>query len=311
MDFAFITREFIRYPKMEHFRDYCNMHDYMGPSTFYVSEKIDGCNIGLSVNKDGHVCAFSRNGENADCGLFKFKQDSYILKPLITQLSKYLKLYELERVYLFGEYFGSNVCNRINYGVNADFRFYDGVLIPYIGDSLLYSYALDGTRLTPVKFSSMFDELGAYLKDRFCVQFTKYVCNKHELLDKLVLPVHSEYCGDNAEGYVITLDGGYYANSTFKLKDPSFSDRRIPKFEHSESKSLNAQFTILINRNRALDLLSKTTERQLDKLARMLVDDAKLDFLKSNPQILDFDENEQKKIFNARSTPFIILKSVI
>lgn len=306
MDFDFKQEEFIYYPKIYHFLDYCKMPYQTGPSRFYVSEKIDGCNIGLSINRDSHVCAFSRNGEDANCGLFRFKYDSSMIEPLITQVVKYINSHDLERVYLFGEYFGSNVCNRIKYGVSADFRFYDGLAIPCTGR------LVNNIRLAPVQLDAMFNELGAYLKDRFLVRFTEYRCDKNELYSQLVLPVHSEYCNDNAEGYVITLldSHGYYA-SNFKLKDPNFSDRKSPKFKYSESKNLNTQFIDLINKNRALDLLSKTTERQIDKLARMLIDDAKSDFVNLNPQILDFDEKEQKRIFNARSAPFLILKSVI
>lgn len=304
MNFDFNKEEFVRFPKIEHFIDYCKEPDYAGITRFYVSEKIDGCNIGLSINDDGKVSAFSRSGERADCGLFKFGTDSYIIEPLISQCVRFLNRHNYPRIYLWGEYFGTNVCNRINYKVKADFRFYDGLIID--------NSKSENIRLTPIQLDVIFNELGAYLKDRFLVRFTEYECTKTELYNQLVLPIHSEYCDDNAEGYVITaLKDGYFS-ANWKLKDPKFSDRKSPKFEHSESKGLNAQFIDFITRNRAIDVLNKTTERQrIDVLVRMLLDDAKADFIKSNPQILTFDEKEQKKIFNARSVPFLILKSVL
>ena len=309
--------KFVRFPKMEHFSDNFGIpseNEYHLGSQFYVSEKIDGANLGLYIPIKGAVSCFSRSGENAAGGLFKFITDKDNLTSLVEALRKKLQDWGADGIYLWGEYFGQNVCRRIGYkGALGQFRFFDGFI----------ERENENHRLSPDRIVDLiqvlehdFPELN--VKDFFVRYWIAKSIVMRDLLEEMPLPIKSEWGeNSNAEGYVIsevTADG---LVARWKYKDPAFSDRKvakkIPAPSDPELVKLHDAFETYFNENRVRDLLSKTTEREkIDVLIRALMSDAREDFVKDNEQaMLGLTEKEKKYIFNVGRLPFETLKIVL
>lgn len=309
--------KFVRFPKMEHFSDNFGIpseNKYHLGSQFYVSEKIDGANLGLYIPIKGAVSCFSRSGENAAGGLFKFIADKDSLTSLVEALRKKLQDWGADGIYLWGEYFGQNVCRRIGYkGALGQFRFFDGFI----------ERENENHRLSPDRIVDLiqvlehdFPELN--VKDFFVRYWIAKSIVMRDLLEEMPLPIKSEWGeNSNAEGYVIsevTADG---LVARWKYKDPAFSDRKvakkIPAPSDPELVKLHDAFETYFNENRVRDLLSKTTEREkIDVLIRALMSDAREDFVEDNEQaMLGLTEKEKKYIFNVGRLPFETLKIVL
>lgn len=309
--------KFVRFPKMEHFSDNFGVpseNEYHLGSRFYVSEKIDGANLGLYIPIEGAVSCFSRSGEDATGGLFKFVTDKDNLTPLVEALRQKLQDWSSDGIYLWGEYFGQNVCRRIGYkGALGQFRFFDG-FIEREGET----HRLSPDRITDLiqVLEHDFPELNA--KDFFVRYWITKSITMRDLLEELPLPIASEW-GDesHAEGYVISEVTNDGLVARWKYKDPAFSDKKIakkvPAPSDPELVKLHDAFTLYFNENRVRDLLSKTTEREkIDVLVRALMADAREDFLKDNTQaMLGLTEKEKKYIFNTGKLPFITLTDVL
>lgn len=316
METAFLKEQYIRFPKMDHFSDCFGVPTESFKhlnSVFYVSEKIDGANLGLFIPWIGSVSCFSRSGENACGGLFKFIADKEELNGLISALQDYMRKNEVAGIYLWGEYFGQNVCRRIGYkGPLGQFKFYDGIFYKSIVSETT------GRRLTPPRLTLLADQLPSEFKN-FFVKFREFHLSSFlDLKDALPLPAKSEYSNDNMEGYVISeVDEDYEFKGRWKYKDPAFSDtaakKKIAPVCDPTVLTLQAIYRGYVNMNRAIDLLSKTTERtKLDQLVKALIQDAKEDFLKDHEkELIGLTEKEKKWVFNAGSTPFLMIKEAI
>jgi hypothetical protein len=300
---------FRHFGKMQHLDEAIVENDSREfPTDFWVSEKIDGCNVGIYINQSGISC-FSRNGNNAS-GLFDFEEDAKVLLPLIQAIQEKIPSDGCDYVYLWGEYYGSRINRRINYGVQSGFRFYDGFV----------SYGGVEVRLNP-KVLESFKEVWLKNKfDDFFVKYTKYtVKSLSELMSLLPLPSKSEYSEDEREGYVITeiTNKGYVLH--YKYKAPNFRDKPPKlKFEDlSETKkvimSLNETFKAYLNTARVTDVFSKNTNlcnENIPELCRQLVEDAKEDFVKDySEELAKLDDGERKKVYNVGGMPFRLVKT--
>ncbi len=320
LETCFDQDKYVRFPKMDHFEDVFGIPTegiaHYG-STFFVSEKIDGANLGIYIPQEGPVSCFSRSGENATGGLFKFVADKDILDPLIKALRLMLRFKGYQAMYLWGEYFGQNVCRRIGYkGELGQFQFYDGWI------------EIDETRnidLHPRNLIAMIEALEAMfpnegLRDWFVKYDTHRDVSFLQLKEALPIPVKSGYSEkDNAEGYVITEidDAMNIRLNRWKYKDPAFADRSIKRKEPAPSDpaliQLHDLYLTYVNENRVRDLLSKTTERtKLDVLIRSLINDIREDFMKDNEKaMIGLTDKERKFVMNAGSLPFMTLKEVL
>lgn len=311
------SKYFRHFGKMAHLDDAIaeqDSRDYT--TTFWVSEKIDGCNIGIYINESGIRC-FSRNGNPAQ-DLFEFPSDSPMLVPLILAIQEFIRNNinpEIESVYLWGEYYGNKINRRIDYGVDAGFKFYDGFIKFVDDDKNLNEY-----RLTPKFLWWWVDKyLGEDMK-KFFVDFREYrAMSLSELKANLVLPSKSEYCDDQMEGYVITEITEDYKVIHYKHKAPDFQNKPPKlKFEDlSETKklifNLNETFKKYFNSARVIEVFSKNTnltKENIPDLCRQLVEDAKDEFIADySDNLLELDDDGRKKVYNVGALPFKLVKS--
>lgn len=94
-----------------------------------VTEKIDGTNIGLSITSTDFQLNSRNNILERDSDFYNIKNNISLFRPVIYLFQCLLHEAEkdgedFEQFNLYGEYFGRNILNRIDYGVNYDVRFY-------------------------------------------------------------------------------------------------------------------------------------------------------------------------------------------
>lgn len=319
---------FIKFPKIELLETADNFPtpNEARHSMWFAIEKIDGCNIGMHIPIDEKepVRFYSRNGQDAD-GLFNFKEDKKQLEGFIRDLREFCTIQMrnqqpegvynpfCDSLYLWGEYFGSNVNKRIDYGVDGSFKF--------------YNFEIDGTRIeSPSVFNDFFGRFCFnYPESKRFILFSERVdsyefkvSDRNDLMNAFTFPTKSGINPNaNAEGFVFTRmpmsDMGF---DRWKWKDPSFSERPCVGAKKTELdddyESLHSDFMRYVNENRAFSVISKTPERNIGKLCGLLIKDAKEDFLHDNMErIKGKSDDYMKKVYNIGSHGFLTIKTVL
>lgn len=322
---CFNSKAFCRYPKIDNLQCTNDFPSDLDADhyTFYASEKVDGANLGMYLpiagDNAGIPSFYSRSGENAEAGLFKFGTDKNKLAEFVADLTEFCQhsLHSnVAAVYLWGEYFGSNINRRIKYDADGDVVFFNMMIIE------------DGNNTNKVDFVTCdkFNEFVDYFNKSYTSgKFIKaYKLNTvrtiTEVMDQLKLPATSRFGDDNIEGYVITgVDNDTGRIVQFKLKDEKFSERKSkgPKSQSVKIDSgldaLHNQFIEYVNINRAVGLLSKTTERRnIGKLIGLLIRDAREDFIKDNSeQVTKYDDKQLKYVFNVGNRGLIAITNAL
>lgn len=288
---------------------------------FYFTEKIDGCNLGMFIQPDKLPYFFSRNGENAD-GLFTFKTDKQLLAPFIEAAQRTCREYNAFGIYFWGEYYGNRINRRINYGNESKFRFYNAMLVREsdLGDNniprllsmnsffalMIVIWAMAEGPHFPYKDFKIQDFI-------LMPEFSKEYMTKDEILEKINPGENSKFAIDHAprEGWIVTYANNDKLFARWKYKNPAFKEReRQPKAEKLvDDELLNARLDFMgyLTLNRAIGLLSKTTDRTMKTLLPQFVDDAKEDFFIDHPELKEREEKWQKAIFNAGKTPYLVM----
>lgn len=292
-----------------------DVRDYS--TTFWVSEKIDGCNIGIHITPTQIFC-YSRNGNDAN-DLFDFSSDRCAFEGLIISIQEFIRdnrAKGVESVYLWGEYYGNKINRRINYGVNSAFKFYDGYIIGFGFEGI--EDTPSEIRLTPKMLNWFVSNLRGDVK-KFFVNFKEYRADSlSDLKAMLPLPAKSEYCDDEMEGYVITEITEDYKVVHYKYKSEKFQNKP-PKVKFAEESELNKKVVSLneifkkyVNDARVIEVFSKNTDlsnKNMSCLCRQLIDDAKEDFNADYADSLkELDADESKRVYNIGSLPYLMIK---
>jgi hypothetical protein len=336
----FDSKKFIKYPSIENLE---SEEDFPTPEQirdyelqFWYSEKIDGANLGIYVplkgERKGVPSFYSRSGQNAD-NLFGFAAHKNRLKVFLKHLVDFFDqdiVYQsfstasvrkwCEGIYLWGEYYGDRINRRVKYGVDGAFKFYD-IMLVCEGDtqSLIQKpkYFSDFcTAFTTNNCPTELIEGDSFLLPPIIIDSD--ISTKEDLMKRFPLPAKSGLCDDNTEGYVITCAGsGVFRR--WKWKDPKFKEKtreKKPHFEETVNPEFNAlhnEFISYITLNRAIGVLSKTTERKkVDRLVKDLLTDAKEDFMKVHGNDMkDRDPKFAKGVFNVGSLAFMTIKKAL
>lgn len=301
--------------------------------SFYVSEKIDGCNIGMFVPKEGAPYFFSRNGEDAN-GLYDFDKDKHQLKRFVECVQGFINTdaideENVEGLYFWGEYFGNRINRRINYGDAGQIRFYDAMVVT-TADLETRAPVL----LTPLMFMFLCVQINLYatnngyfkdFKDNeisweflYPADYDFESASKSQILENFnpdVEKSHFAIDGGHPEGYVVTAAVDEKIVGRWKIKSEKFVERaRQPKMERvvdDEQVYFRSLFYTYINVNRAKALLSKTTERSMKALLPQFIQDAKDDFLEEHPEVKEKEPKWLKAIFNAGKLPYTVMTEAI
>ena len=336
----FDSKRFIKFPKIENLETEEAFPDAftLETASFWFSEKIDGANLGMWLPLKGELKGvpsfYSRSGQNAD-GLFKFGDHKHQLRLFVEELVKFFltpgitygdfktdDFADADGVYLWGEYYGDRINRRIDYGTEGFFKFYDLMIVKgmpempeMVPPKYFAGFASAFYNFNPNLYRQIKpgDETDPLLLPP--VRIGHPISKKEDLLDILKLPIVSQFSpkGSNAEGFVITMTS-LDSRRRWKLKDEKFVEK-IPPDIHAvdpEYQTLHTEFMGYINENRAIGILSKTTERRVDRLTGMLLKDAREDFMADHKKALEGKDNKWlKSVFNVGALGFKTIKHVL
>lgn len=308
---------FYKFPKLN------NIDNITGPlikftkeHQWVVTEKIDGANCSIIVDREGNVNFAGRNHVIDDTyDVYHFsnmiKHDKKFAE-LVAYITKLVKDHQFETINVFGEYFGRGIQDRIDYGNQKYVR--------------IYSCLINGKHWCGFdEFNTLFNNL-----DR---QFFIPVLGRFETFEQAVEFANaygvtnnkiSELAPQCGEGVVI-----YSATShedilvAYKHKCDQFKElkklpivKQMKAAKYSSINALHEEFMQYATENRMYNVISKlgvpSDKSQYGAYARAFVEDAIEDFKLDHPNVLeDLDKNEIKQVFNLGSSGFLFLKEIL
>ncbi|MGB0387827.1 MAG: RNA ligase family protein [Ardenticatenaceae bacterium] len=313
---------FNKYPSIEnHYRKpsidwFLDQFPELKEETFAIQEKIHGSNIQFiftpgddAGRKPAEVQLASRSkrlkpGEN----FFGVRQ----LLPKYRELTEMLAERSQKEgiaINLYGEIFGPGVQKGVNYGREKRILFFD--------------VAIDGKWLAPAEMEQFLAGYEQFLIPTIkVVQGLESAINEEAEIVSKVNPV----AGNIVEGIVIKPRNKAYVTShgdifMLKKKNKKFEEKRSAKRpaadkSNPQADSLKAEFERYITDARVQAVFSKLgpieSKKQTGHYVRHVLDDAKEDFLKDHgPEVAKLNKKAAKKIFNAGSKVFELLKEYL
>lgn len=254
-----------------------NLCQMLGVVDWVALEKIDGANMSF-IEDYGDVKVATRNGviEREPTGVFSFYGSTEVIDktiPMVVELAELIG----GPIRVIGEFYGSGVQKRLNYGEKAfrvfDIQVLDDSFIPW--DSVVALSAQVGLKTAPEIARGTLEELLA-----LSPEFT------------------SKLCSDPSEGLVIKplTEGTLLGNGTrpiLKQKSKAFSEKshkpKKPKKSLSEEAAkFFMTLSVYITENRLENVLSKfgePTQKDFGTLVKLLVQDAKEEYLQEGGTI--------------------------
>jgi Rnl2 family RNA ligase len=276
-----------------------------------ATEKIHGTNLSFICTETNDILSCRRNailGEkesfmNYQNILNKYKDDIIGINREIK------KEYEdLKQIQIYGELFGGNypgivlkgstkIQKGVNYMPGNDFMVFDikiilnsGKIFYYDFEKLINLLIPFSLKLVPIIKIDLIDELLKMNPVFESVVYSYYGLPKIE--------------NNYAEGYVIKLMkesdnvNEHQHRSIFKFKNPSFNEIKSEKSPNTGVK--NKYISIIINyvsENRFNNVKTKLSDDyEKEELYDALYEDLMVDFLDDNPEIIEEELNECKKI---------------
>ena len=272
---------------------------------YQLSEKLDGSNIGVYFRPNVPIEITSRKQHNND-----FQGVMSLMYGIHAEFTSAVQR-QVDNtgiaVRLYGEVFGKGIIPRIYYGEDKYIRFFD--------------MEVDGVGQTPEFFITWLTRIGC--EDMHAPIFAVVDSLKEALeyeTESLVSAIEAKTAKGEPnyiEGIVIKpfseiikTDQGslfYLKKKNARFIEKSNEKMPKPKVVHP----LNAEFRTYITESRMWSVFSKDGKpesfKDIGKFVKLILIDAKDDFLKDHPEVDDSD----KKIFNAGDVCAKLLKAYI
>lgn len=325
---------FHKFPKIQNIESLTarEWQEFKSSRNFYiVTEKIDGSNAAITLdlrdNAIDKVQIYTRNGNQFNPELTDlFIQEFAKLRNFLLE-TKY-EFYDNEafinsllqgcvEVNIAGEFFGSWVMNRIDYGTNADFNAFSM--------TFFYKDNKDPIRITPIDVEKIFTIAEVNLKVvPHSTLLTYFDVGEHTFKDECKFGIPSKRANKEPKKIERTFLEGYVVYSVetpinmskftltlknmVKIKDPNFKDVASVKNEQKsdEIQELNGKLNEMISDNRLLDTISKfggsLEPKQFGEFIKFIIQDAQADFAKEYEQKIDkIMKSLEKKIYKISS----------
>lgn len=318
--------EFIKYPSIENatsinienYKSYLLFNGIMDTQAYIVEEKIDGANFGLYISEK--EVKFAKRTGFIDGFFFNLHHALPEIQPVIDVFKEKIENCDyIDNFILYGELFGPGIQNRVDYGDKVMIRFYD---ICEFADGYHKNY-------TKRYIEELTKETGI---DRFFIpKVDRLFSNIDEALQycidnvedtKTIFAPEKTKMNTNIEGFVISE---YLGEKRFKVKSKAFFERSIKPYAKYENncmnrtgidlKALRTEFLTYLNKNRMLSVISKegypTSVKDATRYIKLLLEDAKIDFLKDHTDLQELTVKEFKYIWNAGRVPYEIFSEFI
>lgn len=310
--------KFTKFPKMENLQTAmaAGTPDFLAAkelsTKWVVTEKIDGTNISMNINRDAEFSFGCRNSLLADDEEFYNVHQSFnLIKELAEDLCATLQLSDFTQVSIYGEFFGQKVMNRLHYGMDSKFRFYTALL--YLGDEA--RWVRWSTFHAIMGLNGAYDLIVPVLADDLTFEEACAFANDQK----------SRLCDDTMEGVVIwpkdcrAFENGHvYA---FKNKNEAFLESSARKIHtpltesEKEADALNALFREYCTESRMWSVFSKLGKPKEgnDDAGKYIVaftNDAWEDFVADHPEAAMFDKAGISRIRKVGGLPYTLFKTV-
>lgn len=273
---------------------------------FVALEKLDGANIQLVISPNSTMKVGKRTSflEENDSffdiwnTLKKYQGEIQALHNCVNSWGVTLRLY--------GEIYGPGINNRVDYGPEKQIAIFDieknDELMPF---SEFYNFmsSLSLEHLVPVTYTT------GSLTD--CLEFNvESLYNRPGGEGIVIRPRHQEIYNNHGERLIV------------KKKSNKFEDTRQDAIDkgagRAEAKgntlidNLNIKFRGYITNNRVVDTFAKhgkiTDMKQISDYIKLVLEDAKTDFIKDHPDLPQLDQKDEKKLYNAGNVVVMLLK---
>lgn len=303
----------LEYPSIENscykkgIEGWLKYHPELKNEKFGVTEKIHGANFCILLTPYKLPRYFSRNqeiiGKNNFHG-YKIAMSEPILENAIAEIQSEVDETDVE-IRLFGELFGAGIMKGVNYGLQKDkkFRVFDAIY----GSNWVTQEGLFGS--TGALQDILVPNLGVFSFQEALDFNAEQLTTLHNKEDNLW------------EGIVIKPWSRIYRSpdgSMFYLKKKSekFSEKqkaKAPRAVDDEVTRVNLVFAEYFNDNRIQSCFSKMGEiqspNQIGDYLKIIMEDAKLDFLKDHEELFQtLSKDQQKKALSMGSVVADLLK---
>ena len=278
-----------------------------------ATEKIDGANFSIAVNKEEVRYASRNQLLNPADNFFDMHCHISQIAPVALAARETVIEGDLDQLVIYGEYYGTDVMNRIPYETKGDFRFYAMLT------------AKDGNL-----FHFSFGELAYYFAKHDITEFLVPIIKKCSFEEALELsPEFNSLINPEtmAEGFVIfpfAADPVYgndyliFKNKSDKFKEKVSYKKKKPEADSPEElvelERLRSLFKDYITESRAASVISKMGIPQdihdISPFVKALLSDAWEEFVEDN-KIVGMALKNQKFVRGQGSLPYKTVLSAL
>jgi len=274
---------------------------------FILQEKIHGSNVQWMFDKNGTFSLGKRSGMIGEGENFFNIQNETSSKYMdVISVLRNFAVGSKSNLNVYGEWFGEGIQKGVNYGKGKRIMFFD--------------VRVDGTLLPTVAMEDFFSELN--IEDMMVPNFGVVTTIKEatEFPTRKVTLINPDG-GSIIEGIVIKPYNKVYVYGhdvfMLKKKNEEFKEEaskpKVPREPLSDNVIfLSEEFKKYTNENRVMSIFSKYGEiekpEQIGDYIRLVITDAKEDFLKDYQENIDaLSKSEQKKVFAAGSKEIVVI----
>lgn len=297
--------EFKRYSSIEnHYRrkfiDKMLEHNPGASEQMWVArEKLDGANIQILFSPHKPMQVGKRSGFiEANDSFFDIRETLSRYSHELDVLQRWSNLLN-QQFRIFGELYGPGINNRVDYGKAKRIAIFDveletGLLTQHELEDWLYTRDLEG--MLPKLFKKgTLDE---------CLAVDVEVAN----IEGIVIKPYDTNLFYQMERFIIKKK-----SESFKDQETGENEPKGPT-EKDEMYDLNQVFRKYITKNRVLDVCAKrgpiTEMKQIGEYIILVLEDAKVDFLKDN-ELGELTTKQEKAVYNVGVLIVNILKELL
>ena len=279
-----------------------------------ATEKIDGANFSIAVNKE-EVRYASRNQLLNPCdNFFDLHLHLAQIEPIVNAAKETVLEGDLDQLVIYGEYYGEDVMNRIPYKTKGDFRFYsmlttkDGNLFYFSFGELAYFFTKHGLGEFLVPIIDTFPSLESAMN--LSPEFHSLINPEAMAEGFVILPVAADPVAGN--------DLLVFKCKSEKFKEKVSYKRKKPEASSPEELAALEQqrnlFKDYITESRAVSVISKMGVSEdihdISPFVKAMLSDAWEEFVEDN-KIEGMSLKNQKFIRAQGSLPYKTVLSAL
>ncbi len=266
---------------------------------FVIQEKLHGSNFQVFITRDS-ITFGKRTSYLSSCDKFyDFQTVMEKYKDVFDTLQSYVVYDNIIGMRLFGELFGRGVQKGVNYGNDKNFRIFDIMIndelqAPKVLTELIDEKLFD-VLIPVVGYANGIDEALNFNTEFNSTLSPEFEKDENVCEGVVIKPYDKVYTlGDNLL---------YIKKKNEKFKEIQQSKRKPVEMD-SDTSNAQLRFLEYLNRNRMDSYYSKVgkieSNKQIGDYIRGMIEDAKVDFQKDNPDMINIlDDKKLKRVYGS------------